>query len=86
MRARAGGRVVGTITEEAIIRNLHVNIAEKTVEGIIDAPLQGIPENTTVNLIRPLLEEHSGVLVMRKSEVNGIITRSDLLKVLSKVI
>ncbi|MCW3979856.1 MAG: CBS domain-containing protein [Candidatus Bathyarchaeota archaeon] len=81
-----GSKVVGTITEEAIIRNLHINIAEKTVEGIIDTPLPGIPENTTVNVIRPLLEEHSGVLVMRKSEVIGIITRSDLLKILSKAI
>ncbi len=80
------GRVVGTVTEEAIIRNLHINIADETVNGIIDAPLPGIPESTTVNVIRPLLEEHSGVLVMRQSEVVGIITRSDLLKTLSKII
>ncbi len=79
-------RVVGTVTEEAIIRNLHINIADETVKGIVDAPLPGVPEGTTVNVIRPLLEEHSGVLVMRKSEVVGIITRSDLLKTLSRII
>lgn len=81
-----GGRVIGTITDEGIIRNLHTNIAEKTVKGIIGAALPAIPESTTVNVIRPLLEEHSGVLVMKKSEVVGIITRSDLLKTLSKIL
>jgi len=78
-------KIIGTVTEESIIKNLHINIADETVERIMDPPLPCIPEDTAVNMIRPLLEDHPGVLVMHKGDVIGIITRSDLLKTVSKV-
>lgn len=78
-------KIIGTITEESIIKNLHINIADETVEKIIDPPLPCVPENTSVNMIRPLLEDHPGVLAMQKGDVVGIITRSDLLKTVSKM-
>jgi predicted transcriptional regulator len=37
-------------------------------------------------MIKPLLEDHPGVLVVKKGDVVGIITRSDLLKTVSKTI
>ena len=75
-----GNRVVGTITEEGIIRNLSANIAEEKVQNIMDPPLPTVSEETSVDAIRPLLERHQGVLVTRGKEFVGIITRSDLLK------
>ena len=78
------GRVVGTVTEEGIVRNLSSSIAEEKVEKIMQAPLPLVPEDTSINMIRPLLEDHYGILVTRKGETVGIITRSDLLKVVSK--
>jgi len=75
-----GSRVVGTITEEGIIRNLSADIAEEKVQKIMDPPLPTVSEETSVNAIRPLLERHQGVLVTRGKEFVGIITRSDLLK------
>jgi predicted transcriptional regulator len=45
-----------------------------------------VPDDTGINVIRPLLETRSGVLVTRKGEVVGIITRSDLLGVISNVL
>jgi len=80
------GKVVGTITEESIVRNLSSTIAEEEVEKIMRAPLPSVPEDTSVSMIRPLLEDHYGVLVMKKGDVVGIITRSDLLKMVSKTI
>ncbi|MFP3985458.1 MAG: CBS domain-containing protein [Candidatus Bathyarchaeia archaeon] len=77
-------KVVGTVTEESIIKNLHVNIADETVEKIMDPPMPCIPEDTSVNVIRPLLKDHPGILVVRKGDIVGIITRSDLLKTVSK--
>jgi len=73
-------RVVGTITEEGIIRNLSSTIAEEKVKNIMDPPLPTVSEETPVDAIRPLLERHQGVLVTRGRELVGIITRSDLLK------
>ncbi len=75
-----GSRVVGTITEENIIRNLSSNIAEEKVKNIMGSPLPTVSEETTVDAIRPLLERHQGILVARGKEIVGIITRSDLLK------
>ncbi len=77
------GKVVGTITEEDIVRNLSSNLAEENVETIMQPPLPIVPEDTSITMIRPLLEDHSAVLVTRKGNVVGIIARSDLLKVIS---
>ncbi len=78
------GKVVGTVTEESIIKNLHIDIADETVGKIMDPPLPAVPEDTEVETIRPLLEDHPGILVVQKGDVIGIITRSDVLKTLSK--
>jgi predicted transcriptional regulator len=75
-----GNRIVGTITEESIIRNLSSNIAEEKVRNIMGPPLPTVSEETPVDAIRQILERHQGVLVAKGKEVVGIITRSDLLK------
>jgi len=75
-----GSKVVGTVTEESIIRNLSSNIAAQKVKNIMRPPLPTVYEETSINAIRPLLERHPGVLVTRGKKVIGIITRSDLLK------
>ena len=80
------GKVVGTITEEDIVRNLSSNLAEEKVETIMQPPLPIVPEDTSINMIRPLLEDHPAVLVTRKGNVVGIIARSDMLKVISRAI
>jgi len=79
-------RVIGTVTEESIIRNLSSTIAEDRVEKVMQPPLPSVPEDTSVSMIKPLLEDHAGVLVVKKGDVVGIITRSDLLKIVSKTI
>lgn len=79
-------KVVGTVTEESIIRNLSSTIAERTIEEIMEAPLPTLPENAPLDAVRPLLRDYPSVLVMKKGKVVGIITRSDLLKIISKAI
>jgi len=78
------GKVVGTITEKTIIKNLSQNIAKEKVKNIMEPPLPCVPENTSVNTIRILLENHIGVLVTKNGEIVGIITRSDILKTICK--
>lgn len=75
-----GRKVIGTITEESIIRKLGSNIANEKVKNIMDPPLPIVSEETSISAIRPLLERRQGVLVARGKKVIGIITRSDLLK------
>lgn len=73
-------RVIGTVTEESIIRNLSSTIADDMAERVMQPPLPSVPEKTSISMIKPLLEDHPGVLVVKKGDVVGIITRSDLLK------
>jgi predicted transcriptional regulator len=79
-----GGKIVGTITEDSIVRNLSATLADEKVERIMQAPLPSVPEDTSVSMIQPLLQDHPAVLVVRRGEIVGIIARSDLLKVISK--
>jgi len=78
-----GGKVVGTITEERIIRNLSANIAEEKARNIMSPPLPMLSEEAPIDTIRPLLVKHQGILIMRGKDIVGIITRSDLLKTIS---
>jgi len=81
-----GGKIVGTITEESIVRNVSANLADEKVERVMQAPLPSVPENTSMSMIQPLLQDHPAVLVVRRGEIVGIIARSDLLKVISKTL
>lgn len=76
-------KVVGTVTEESIIRNLSSNIAAEKVKNLMDPPLPTVSEKASINAVRSLLERHQGLLVTRGKEIIGIITRSDLLKTIS---
>jgi predicted transcriptional regulator len=75
-----GNRIVGTITEESITRNLNSNIAQEKVKNIMGPPLPTVSEETLADTVRQTLKRYQGVLVIKGKEVVGIITRSDLLK------
>ena len=77
-----GKKVIGTITEKSIIRNLSPNIANEKVKKIMDPPLPVVSEDTSVKRVREILEKHQGVLVRKGKEIVGIVTRSDILKMI----
>jgi len=81
-----GGKIVGTVTEDSIVRNLSTALADERIERIMQAPLPSVPEDTSVDMIQPLLQDHPAVLIVRRGEIVGIIARSDLLKVISKTL
>ncbi len=75
-----GSRVVGTITEQGIVRNLRSSLADEKVSKVMDPPLPEVQEDTGIETVRAVLEKSPGVLVKKGGEAVGIITRSDLLK------
>jgi cystathionine beta-synthase len=73
------GKIIGTITEESIVRNLKSDLANEKVRNVMDMPLPTIPEQTRLDTVRTILEKSPGVLVRKGTDIVGIITRSDLL-------
>jgi len=78
-----GKNVIGTVTEETIIRNLRENLGEEKAKNVMDPPLPIVREDTSTDVVHSMLEKHAGVLVAKNKEIIGIITRSDLLKTIS---
>ncbi|MGQ4911593.1 MAG: CBS domain-containing protein [Candidatus Thorarchaeota archaeon] len=76
-----GLQVVGIVTERDVIRNLRHDLHEISVQAVLDdegAPM--VTEAASVDSIIPLFETYQAVLVHEQGRLRGIITRSDLLK------
>jgi predicted transcriptional regulator len=84
MPVKKGKKIVGTVTEENIVRNLRASLGKESAENIMDPPLPIVEENLNIEVVRPLLEEYPGILVTRSQEIVGIITRSDLLEIIGQ--
>jgi len=76
------GRVVGTITEKAIVRHLSPDLAKQSVKAVMEQPLPTISKNASIETVALLLEDNPGVLITDGGEIVGIITRSDLLRII----
>jgi len=75
------GRVIGIITELGIVRNLRRNLAQVSVQAIMDpiAPPM-FDESTPLSFILPLFESFQAVLVQKQGRLIGVVTRADAMK------
>ncbi len=81
------GRAVGTISEKAILEELHSeeearDLGKLKIEEIMKEAMPVINEDAPFDLISSLLEYSPGALVGRKGKIRGIITKADLLNVM----
>jgi len=83
MPVLSGNKVVGTITEEIIIRNLRSNLAQEKAKNVMGPSLPTVQDEAGIDSLRRILVKHPGVLVARGREIVGIVTRSDLLKTIA---
>ena len=75
-----GGKCIGSISEKTILANLS-NISGSTeVKGLMDEPFPIIGCKDDVDVLKTLLEYHQAILVSEKGRIIGIVTKSDLLK------
>lgn len=81
-----GSRVVGSISEKTILDKISKGLdfrklSKLKVKDIMEEPFPQVPENTPVPVIATLLGTFLAVLVVREEKIIGIITKSDLLKI-----
>ncbi len=82
----SGHQVVGSITEKTILEKLvstsnPSEVSRLTVDRIMDSAFPTLSEETPVSMVSTLLQFEPAVLVTRRGNVVGIITKADLLKV-----
>jgi predicted transcriptional regulator len=76
------GKVIGVVTESAIIKHIRCGIEKEEISSVMEPPLPIVNEKTKTDLIRPLLENYNAVLVSNGEKITGIITKSDFFKLL----
>jgi predicted transcriptional regulator len=85
---RKDGRVVGSITERGLAARIFgkepVEIGSMLVKDFLEEGFPQISTKIPVNLIIPLLQRCQAVLTMREGKVAGIITNTDVLKLLGQ--
>ncbi|MFW9786979.1 MAG: CBS domain-containing protein [Candidatus Thorarchaeota archaeon] len=78
-----GTQIVGIITEWDIIQNLQHNLHEISVQAIMSpSSVLMVDGNKSIDVIIPLFENYQAVLVQNQGRIQGIITRSDLLRLI----
>jgi predicted transcriptional regulator len=78
---------VGSISEKTILREILAGkdlaqISKLPVEAVMDDAFPQVGEDAPLSLISNLLQTYSAVLVSKKGNVTGIITKADLLRML----
>jgi predicted transcriptional regulator len=82
-----GKQSVGSISEKTILRQILAGkdlaqISKLPTEEIMEEAFPQVSEDAPLSLISNLLHTYSAVLVAKKGDVVGIITKADLLRVL----
>ena len=81
------GKNMGHVTEGTITnlilegRNLK-DLASIRVSQVMDIPLPTVDEDAPVNIVAALLQRYHAVLIVNRGEIAGIVTKSDLMKLL----
>ncbi|MFW9845576.1 MAG: CBS domain-containing protein [Candidatus Thorarchaeota archaeon] len=76
-----GNSIVGMITERDIIKDLHHDLTQISVQAAMTQESPPIvTESTPVTHVVPLLLEYQAILVQNQGRLSGIITRANLLK------
>ncbi len=81
------GILVGSITDSKIGQKIANGVSTSDlrkfkVKDFMDEPFPQVPENTPIKIVSYLLKNYQAVLVTSMGKVTGIITKSDLLKIL----
>jgi len=83
----SGKQSVGSISEKTILRQILdgkdlAQISKLPTEEIMEEAFPQVSEDAPLSLISNLLQVYSAVLVSKKGDVVGIITKADLLRML----
>lgn len=79
-----GERVLGSVTEDGLIRRLSSISPGSRVEEVMDEAFPILPSDASLSLLREMLLLYPAILVQERGRIAGIVTKSDLLKGLGR--
>ena len=75
------GRVVGSLSESALLRALAQSNAHRLrVREVLEPAYPVLDDRFPADLLPPLLGRYPAVLVARRGELQGIVTKADLIR------
>ncbi len=82
-----GDKHIGGISEHGILKRLQVGesmeeLGEKDLETVMEGMFPIVSQDTPMHVVTTLLSVNQAVLVSERGEITGIITSSDVLKLL----
>ncbi|MCL2862993.1 MAG: CBS domain-containing protein [Methanimicrococcus sp.] len=79
------GVPVGSLSEGAIVKTIAVkkSLAGMKVSNLMEESFPTVPQTTSVLTISHILERSPAVLVVEKGIVTGVITKSDIMKIVN---
>lgn len=80
---------IGVVTEKGILAKISklnnaIDLGKVIVSEIMEDALPVIQENTPMKIVSAMLSFHTAILVGKQGKITGIITKSDLLKIVAK--
>lgn len=71
---------VGSIKESTILENLDKDLPKRLAREVMEKPFPVIDSEDTIDVAKSLLNFHQAILISEKGKIAGIITKSDLMK------
>ena len=76
------GISIGSIRESTIVKNLDKDLQNKRIKDIMEESFPVVNSNDKIEVAKALLDFHPAVLISEKRKIVGIITKSDILKLI----
>lgn len=80
----SGGKVLGSLTEEGLLRKLGSLSPDLKVSEAMEEPFPILPGDASLQLLREMLLLYPAILIQERGKIVGIVTKSDLLKQLGR--
>jgi len=81
-----GNRIVGSINERSILEHLLSNKekpGDTLVQAIMEESFPSVGEKAPISLVTSLLKVYPAVIVQKRGDIEGIITKSDVIGVIN---
>jgi predicted transcriptional regulator len=80
-----GQLVVGSVSEKSILDSLASGekiTLQSLIEEVMDEPFPQLDQSVPIDLVTEVLRYNQAILLTKKGKITGIVTKSDLLKII----